>query len=83
MAPIVLPDPPIPFLVQQANIKTSLGSRLASLVLLDTFALKVHRTIHLDLTIVLLDTIVLMELYLPRSTHVISELTTVLRSVIA
>ena len=52
-APIVLPDPPIPFLVQQANIKISLDSRLASLVLLDTFALQGHRATRLDLTNVL------------------------------
>ena len=53
MAPIVLPDPPIPFLVQQANIKISLDSRLVYHVLLDTFALQGHRATRLDLTNVL------------------------------
>ena len=71
-----------PFVVQQANIKISLASQLVYHVLLDIFAIKVHRIIHPGLVIVLLDTIVLTALCLRHNIHVQSGLTTILRSAI-
>ena len=82
LAHIVLRGPQIPFLVQQANIKISLVSRLVYHVHLATFALKVHQTMQLALMIVQLGTTVYRTPNLPHNIHVMLELTIITLSVI-